>query len=54
VRLRGRARVLESGEEAERALRLLVEKYEQYRADPPGYPVLAVDVVEWRGWGADA
>ena len=53
VRLRGRARVLEGGEEAERALRLLVERYEPYRRDPPGTPVLAVDVLEWRGWAAE-
>ena len=52
MRLRGRARVLDAGEEAERALALLVEKYEQYRAEAPGYPVLAVDVVEWRSWSA--
>jgi PPOX class probable F420-dependent enzyme len=52
VRLRGRARVLESGEEAERALELLREKYVQYRGAPPGTPVLAVDVEEWRGWEA--
>jgi len=52
VRLRGRARVLDSGDEAERALCLLAEKYEQYRDEPPGYPVLAVDIVEWRGWSA--
>ena len=51
VRARGRARVLERGEEAERALELLVDKYEQYRRDRPTPPVLAVDVVEWRGWG---
>lgn len=50
VRLRARARVLDGGEEAERALRLLAEKYEQYRREPPGLPVLALDVVEWRGW----
>ena len=52
VRLRGRARVLDSGEEAERALRLLKEKYEQYRRERPGLPVLAVDIREWRGWDA--
>ena len=50
--LRGRARVLDSGEEAERALRLLVEKYEHYRREPPGHPVLAVDILEWRSWEA--
>jgi PPOX class probable F420-dependent enzyme len=52
VRLRGRARVLDAGEEAERALGLLVEKYEQYRREGPGLPVLAVDVRDWRGWEA--
>ena len=52
VRLRGRARVLDEGDEAERALELLTEKYEQYRSEPPGRPVLAIDLVEWRGWAA--
>jgi PPOX class probable F420-dependent enzyme len=52
ARLRGRARVLEGGEEAERALALLAAKYDQYRRDAPGYPVLAVDVTDWRGWSA--
>jgi PPOX class probable F420-dependent enzyme len=52
VRLRGRARVLDGGNEAERALGLLAEKYEQYRTEPPGTPVLAIDVDEWRVWTA--
>jgi PPOX class probable F420-dependent enzyme len=54
VRLRGRARVLDGGAEADDALRLLAEKYEQYRREPPGPPVLAVDVLEWRAWSAEA
>ena len=54
VSLRGRARVLEAGDEAERALRLLVDKYEQYRRELPGRPVLAVDILEWRSWDASA
>ena len=54
VSLRGRARVLDTGEEAERAIRLLVEKYEQYRREPLGRPVLAVDILEWRSWDASA
>jgi PPOX class probable F420-dependent enzyme len=53
VRLRGRARVLDSGEEAERALGLLMERYEQYQQEHPSLPVLAVDVLEWRGWSSD-
>ena len=50
IRLRGRARVLDSGEEHDRALRLLTDKYPQYRSDPPGRPVLAIDVLEVRAW----
>ena len=50
VRLRGRARVLDEGEERERALLLLREKYPQYRPEPPEGPVLAVDVTEVREW----
>ena len=52
VRLRGRARVLESGEEAERALDLLAAKYEQYALERPGAPVLAIDLVETRAWSS--
>jgi PPOX class probable F420-dependent enzyme len=50
IRLRGRARVLDEGPEHDRALALLIEKYAQYRADPPDGPVLAVDVTEVRTW----
>lgn len=52
VRLRGGARVLDEGEERDRALELLRERYVPYREDPPTGPVLAVDVEEWRGWTA--
>ena len=52
IRLRGRARVLDEGDERERALALLAAKYEQYRAEPPDGPVLAVDVTEKRAWEA--
>ena len=52
VRLDGRARVLAQGTERERALALLGEKYEQYRARPPTGPVVAVDVENWRRWSA--
>ena len=52
IRLRGRARVLEDGEERERALALLAEKYPQYRTRPPEGAVLAVDIVELREWPA--
>ena len=52
IRLRGRARVLDEGDERERALGLLAEKYAQYRTEPPDGPVLAVDVTETRDWSA--
>ena len=54
VRLRGRARVVERGREFELALRLLAEKYDQYRQRPPPGPVLAIEIAEWRGWSATA
>lgn len=50
VRLRGRARVLGDGEEADRALAALAAKYPQYRRDPPAGPVIALDLDEWRAW----
>jgi PPOX class probable F420-dependent enzyme len=53
IRLRGRARVLDGGDELERALTLLREKYPQYRDEPAGAPVLAVDVTEVRDWSAE-
>ena len=52
IRLRGRARVLDHGDERERALALLAAKYQQYRTEPPDGPVLAVDVTEIRDWSA--
>jgi PPOX class probable F420-dependent enzyme len=50
IRLRGQARVLDEGEEKDRALALLAAKYEQYREEPPDGPVLAVDIAEVRLW----
>ncbi|MDQ4030145.1 MAG: TIGR03668 family PPOX class F420-dependent oxidoreductase [Actinomycetota bacterium] len=52
IRLRGRARVLDEGDERQRALALLAVKYPQYRAEPPDGPVIAVDVTEVREWTA--
>ena len=43
VRIDGRARVLDAGDEAELALLLLIERYEQYRSEKPGLPVLDSD-----------
>jgi PPOX class probable F420-dependent enzyme len=52
IRLRGRARVLDEGEERERALALLTAKYPQYRIEPPDGAVLAVDITDVREWQA--
>jgi PPOX class probable F420-dependent enzyme len=52
IRLRGRGRVLDDGQERDRALALLEEKYAQYRSEPPDGPVLAVDVTDVREWKA--
>jgi PPOX class probable F420-dependent enzyme len=54
IRLRGGARVLDAGEERERALALLRDKYPQYREEPPDGPVLAVDITDVRDWSASA
>ena len=51
VRADGRARVLDSGAEAARAIALLAARYPQQRAVGA---VLAVDVERWSGWSADA
>jgi PPOX class probable F420-dependent enzyme len=52
IRVRGRARVLDEGEEREHALELLINKYAQYRAEPPDGRVLAIDVTEVREWAS--
>jgi PPOX class probable F420-dependent enzyme len=54
VRLDGNARILESGREYDRALALLLEKYDQYRAEPPRGPVIAITVERRLAWSAGA
>ncbi len=50
IRVRGRARILDANEEHDRALELLAAKYPQYAAAPPSGPVLAIDILDIRGW----
>ncbi|MEV8560052.1 TIGR03668 family PPOX class F420-dependent oxidoreductase [Streptomyces sp. NPDC051917] len=50
VRADGRGEVLEEGEERLRALRLLCDKYDQYKQSPPQGPAVAVRVERWTGW----
>jgi PPOX class probable F420-dependent enzyme len=52
ARLDGVARILDAGDERERALALLREKYDQYRREPPTGPVIAIGIENWRGWSA--
>jgi PPOX class probable F420-dependent enzyme len=49
ARADGTARVEESHD---RAVRLLAERYEQYRERPPEGPVIVVAVERWSGWSA--
>jgi PPOX class probable F420-dependent enzyme len=50
VRIDGIGRVIESGDERERALDLLRTKYLQYQETPPPGPVVAIDISHWRTW----
>jgi PPOX class probable F420-dependent enzyme len=50
VRADGTARIVEDDQEREEPVRLLVEKYRQYRERPPAGPVIVVDVERWSGW----
>jgi PPOX class probable F420-dependent enzyme len=54
VRVDANGRVLTDGEEPRAEFALAVEllsgKYEQYRVEAPAGPVVALDIVQWRGW----
>ena len=50
IRADGSGRILEDAPEVDRAIALLVAKYRQYREHPPAGPVIALDIVAWRGW----
>jgi PPOX class probable F420-dependent enzyme len=52
VRADGRAVILTGERQMAEPLRLLAERYWQYRAAPPTGPVLAVTVERWSGWAA--
>jgi PPOX class probable F420-dependent enzyme len=54
ARADGRAVVLAGEREMAGPLRLLAERYWQYRQAPPTGPVLAVAVERWSGWAASA
>jgi len=50
VRADGRAAILTGRREMAAPLRLLTDRYWQYREAPPTGPVLAVTVERWTGW----
>lgn len=52
VRIDGTARVLEPGEDAQRAIALLVDRYMQYRDRPPLGPVVEIAIGRISGWSA--
>jgi PPOX class probable F420-dependent enzyme len=50
VRADGTGRILDAEPDVAHAIALLVAKYDQYRQAPPAGPVIALDIVAWRGW----
>jgi PPOX class probable F420-dependent enzyme len=50
VRADGRAAILADQRQMAAPLRLLADRYWQYRLKPPPGPVLAVTVERWSGW----
>ena len=52
ARADGRATVLAGPHQMAEPLRLLADRYWQYREAPPPGPVLAVTVEQWSGWAA--
>ncbi len=52
VRVDGDARVVTEQAETQRAVKLLVARYSQYRANAPAGPVVAVAISAMTGWSA--
>src|SRR5437879_661826 len=50
VRVEGSARILGDEAEAQRAIDLLVGRYEQYRRARPGGPAVAISIERMTGW----
>jgi PPOX class probable F420-dependent enzyme len=54
ARADGAATILAGSAEMAAPLALLARRYPQYRATPPGGPVIRVQVERWTGWAASA
>ena len=52
IRLDGSARIVTEGAEADRALDVLAQRYEQYRMARPAGPVVAITIERMTGWSA--
>ena len=52
VRADGQAAILDDPAAMGPALALLAARYPQYRAQPPGGPVISIRVTRWTGWAA--
>ena len=52
VRLDGRGRVTDNPREVALTRAALADKYDQYAVQPPGGPIIAVQVTRWSGWSA--
>jgi PPOX class probable F420-dependent enzyme len=52
VRMDGDARVVTGDAEAQKAIQLLAARYSQYRANPPGGPVVAIAIGAMSGWSS--
>jgi len=52
VRADGTAAVVSDASEMAAPLGLLAARYQQYEADPPEGPVIAIQISRWSGWSA--
>ncbi len=52
VRADGQAVILDDPADIAAPLRLLAQRYPQYRDSPPGGPVISILVERWTGWAA--
>lgn len=50
VRADGRAAIVEDPQEMAGPVRLLTDRYSQYRQVPPQGPVIVITVEQWSGW----
>ena len=50
IRVRGTARIIESGPEHTRAIASLTQKYSQYESNPLEEAIIAITPDDWREW----